>query len=247
MRNYRLTVCYDGTRYKGWQRLGSGENTVQAKLEGTLSKLLGEPIELDGSGRTDAGVHARRQVCSFKAETDMPRDVMLTQLRHYLPEDIGALSLEYAPPRFHARLNCIGKTYVYTVWNSDEPNVFGRRFMYAFPQRLDDGAMLEAAKLLCGTHDYSGFCSNKRMKKSAVRTVESIELSRQGSELRFILSGDGFLYNMVRIIVGTLLEVGSGQRSIEAAVLPLNTLIRADAGFTAPAHGLCLFDVRYGE
>ena len=123
-RNFKLTLCYDGTRYRGWQRQGNTDNTIQARMEGLLTRMLAQPVELAASGRTDAGVHARRQVCSFKADTDYDADFMLTELRKYLPEDIGAVSLEEAAPRFHARLNCKEKTYVYRVWNSEEPNVF---------------------------------------------------------------------------------------------------------------------------
>ena len=245
MRNFMLTLCYDGGRYRGWQRQGNTDNTLQARLETLLSRLLGQEIELAASGRTDAGVHARRQVCSFRADTDCDVDFMLTELRKYLPEDIGALSLSEAAPRFHARLNCREKTYVYRVWNSEEPNVFERRYLYVFPAPLDVDAMRNAAALLLGEHDFSAFCSAKNMKKSAVRDLKSIVIDRRGGELRLSFTGDGFLYNMVRILTGTLLEVGSGQRSAESVRGALESLDRAHAGFTAPAQGLVLWDVRY--
>ncbi len=243
-RNYKLTLCYDGGRYRGWQRQGNTDNTIQARLEGLLSRLLGQAVELAASGRTDAGVHARAQVCSFRADTDWETDVMLTELRKHLPEDIGALALEEAPPRFHARLSCREKTYVYRVWNSEEPNVFERRYLYAYPAPLDMEAMRRAAALLTGTHDFSAFCA-RRMKKSAVRTLKSIELERRGGELRMVYTGDGFLYNMARILSGTLLEVGSGQRSAESVRAALESLEREQAGFTAPPQGLILWEVRY--
>ncbi len=245
MRTFRLTLCYEGTRYKGWQRQGNTPDTLQAKLEGLLSRLLEQEVELAGSGRTDAGVHARRQVCSFRAETERGCGELLAALREHLPEDIGALALEEAEPRFHARLSCTGKTYVYRVWNSAAPCVFERRCVYPFPAALDVPAMERAAALLVGTHDFTGFCGNRRMKKSAVRTLRRIELAREGEELRLRFEGDGFLYHMVRILVGTLLEVGTGERSAEEMPELLASRDRARAGFTAPAKGLTLWDVEY--
>ena len=245
MRNFRLTLCYEGTRYKGWQKQGNTGQTLQEKMETVLSRLLEQPIELAGSGRTDAGVHARKQVCSFRAETALACEELLARLRGCLPEDIGAVSLEEAPPRFHARLSCTGKTYVYRLWNSEKPNVFERRFVTPFPAALDIPAMERAAKLLCGEHDFSAFCANKHMKKSAVRTLRRIEFERQGDELRLRFTGDGFLYHMVRILTGTLLEVGTGQRPAEEMPEILASRDRSRAGFTAPAQGLILWDVFY--
>ena len=123
MKNYRLTLCYDGTKYCGWQRLGNTENTIQQKIETVLSRLLEQKVEVAASGRTDAGVHAARQICSFRAETELPCEELLQEIRRYLPQDIGALELTEAEPRFHARLNCTGKTYLYRIWISEQPNV----------------------------------------------------------------------------------------------------------------------------
>ena len=244
-RNFRLTLCYDGTRYRGWQKQGNTDNTIQARLELLLSRVLGQAVELAGSGRTDAGVHAWRQVCSFRAETEKSCGEILSEIRQYLPEDIGALSLEEAEPRFHARLSCREKTYVYRIWNSAQPDVFGRRYRTAWPGALDEAAMRRAAALLIGEHDFSAFCTARGKKKSAVRTIKNIELRRDGEELRLVFSGDGFLYNMVRILTGTLLEVGSGRRSAESVGEALVSLNRAQAGFTAPPQGLFLWEVRY--
>lgn len=245
MRTFRLTLCYEGTRYRGWQRQGNTPDTLQAKLEGLLGRVLGQEIELAGSGRTDSGVHARRQVCSFRCDTDRSCEELLAALREHLPEDIGALALEEAEPRFHARLSCTGKTYLYRIWNSASPCVFERRWVFPFPGALDVEAMERAAALLVGTHDFTAFCANKHMKKSAVRTLRAVEITRAGEELRLRFEGDGFLYHMVRILVGTLLEVGTGER--DAAEMPelLAAKDRARAGFTAPAKGLTLWDVRY--
>lgn len=245
MPNFRMTLCYDGGRYNGWQRQGNTHNTIQEKLEAALGDILAQPVEVAGSGRTDAGVHARAQTASFRAKTDLTADELLHALRARLPEDIGALDLTEAPPRFHARLSCAGKTYVYRVWNSETPNVFARKYVYALPQPLDLAAMRRAAEALCGTHDYTSFCANRHMKKSAVRTVERIEIERMGDEVQLAFSGDGFLYHMVRILVGTLLAVGRGELEPEDMEAILSSGDRTKAGETVPACGLCLEEVRY--
>lgn len=245
MPNYMLTLCYDGTRYKGWQKQGNTDNTIQAKAEDILFRILGEIVELAGSGRTDAGVHARRQVCSFRTGKAIDCEAVLSSLRRYLPEDIGAISLEEAEPRFHARLSCTEKTYVYTIWNSPEPNVFDRRYMFALPDELDIGAMRDAADKLIGRHDFSAFCANKHMKKSAVRDLRSISITEEGRCIRIACTADGFLYNMVRLLTGTLLSVGTGKLTPGGAEETLRSLDRSRAGPIAPAHGLTLWDVKY--
>ena len=245
MKNYRLTLSYDGSRYKGWQRQGNTGNTLQEKLETALGRILEQNIEIAGSGRTDAGAHARRQEVSFRAETAMSCAAILAALRQYLPEDIGAIALKEAGPRFHARLSCVGKTYVYRIWNSDTPCVFERKYVHTVPEKLDVKAMETAAALLCGKHDYASFCTGKKGSKSTVRTVESIRFESVGEELRLYFTGDGFLYNMVRILTGTLIEVGRGERKAEEMPAILAAMDRSRAGFTAPAKGLCLWEVRY--
>ena len=244
-RNFKLTLCYDGTRYRGWQRQGNTDNTIQAKLETLLSRLLEQRVEVQGSGRTDAGVHARGQAASFRADTDMRCDALLSALRQHLPEDIGALSLQEAPERFHARLSAKEKTYVYRVWNSDAPCVFDRRYVYVFPEALDLDAMCSAAASLCGQHDFAAFSTGKKKGRAAVRTLTSVEIERVGEEVRFTFTADGFLYNMVRILTGTLLEIGRGDRSASDIARIFASQERAEAGFTVPARGLCLMSVRY--
>lgn len=244
MRNLRLDICYDGTRYKGWQRLANREETIQGKIETVLSRILEEQVEISGSGRTDAGVHAKGQVSNFHCESTMPADQILLLLRRYLPEDIGVYSCRETSPRFHARLNAREKTYLYRIWNSDEPCVFERRFVAVFREDLNWDEMRRAAALLEGEHDFSAFCANARMKKSTVRTVRSIELSKHAGELQLRFTGDGFLQGMVRIMVGTLIEVGQGRRTAES-VAQLFGGKRSEAGFMAPAQGLCLEEVRY--
>ncbi len=247
MPNYKLTLSYEGTRYRGWQKQGNTGNTIQEKLESTLSRLLSEPVEAAGCGRTDAGVHARMQVCSFRTVKPLDCGETLQRLRQQLPEDIGALSLEEAEPRFHARLSCTGKTYCYRIRIDDTPDVFSRRWVLPCPGALDLSAMKKAAALLCGKHDYSAFCSLRHRKKSAVRTVSAIRLEETEGELRIFFTADGFLYNMVRILTGTLLEVGLGLREAESVPAILDSCDRMQAGPTAPARGLTLWEVRYGK
>ncbi len=244
MRNIRLDICYDGTRYRGWQRLPGKDDTIQGKLETTLSRILGEDIEISGSGRTDAGVHARGQVANFHCESGLPCRELLRQLRQFLPEDIGVLSCRDCSPRFHARLNALEKTYCYRIWNSEAPCVFERRYVAVMPERLDVDAMQQAARHLEGEHDFSAFCGNPKFKKSTVRYIRSVEIKREGEEIRLYFTGNGFIHNQVRIMVGTLVEVGQGRRGAEE----IPTLFggkRSDAGFLAPAQGLCLQEVVY--
>ena len=244
MRNLRLDLCYDGSRYKGWQRLPGADNTIQNKLETALSRILEEPIEVVGSGRTDAGTHAKNQVVNFHCNSQMPCEEILKQLRRYLPEDIGIYSCRNVSPRFHARLNAKTKTYCYRLWNGEAPCVFDRKYVYISRESLDLEKMQIAAQKFVGTHDFSAFCANKNMKKSTVRCIHSFDIEVVGQEIRFTVTGNGFLHHMVRIMVGTLLEVGRAER--EADKIPeLFGAERASAGELVPACGLCLMEVTY--
>ena len=245
MRNFKLVLAYDGSRYRGWQKQGNTDNTIQAKMEALLSRLLEQPVEIAASGRTDAGVHALAQVCSFRADTSLDCGELLKLIRRYLPEDIAALSLTEEEQRFHARLSCREKSYLYRILNSDCANVFERKYVYHYPEKLDISLMEKAAAELVGRHDFTSFCSLKRMKKSAVRTVSAIDIQRVGEEIRIVFTGDGFLYNMVRIMTGTLIEAGRGERDAENVKAALNAKDRERSGFTAPAQGLFLKEVLY--
>lgn len=244
MRNLRLDICYEGTRYRGWQRLPGVENTIQGKLETALSRILGEPVEVTGSGRTDAGTHALCQVVNFHCDSTMPSLEILSQLRRYLPEDIGIYSCRDVSQRFHARLNAKTKTYCYRVWNSEKPCVFERKMVYVHERPLDIAAMQAAAEVFLGQHDFSAFCANKHMKKTTVRYIQSFTIQQVGEEIRFMVTGNGFLHHMVRIMVGTLLEVGRGEREPQS-IQELFGAPRADAGELIPACGLCLMEVTY--
>ena len=244
MRNLRLDICYDGTRYRGWQRLPGVENTIQGKIETALSRTLGESIEISGSGRTDAGAHALHQIANFHCQSDMPAADILEQLRRYLPADIGIYSCEDVHERFHARLNAKRKTYCYRIWNSNAPCVFENRFVTVLPEKLDIAAMEEAAGYLLGEHDFSAFCAAKGKNKSTVRRIDEVRVIQVDGEVRFLFTGNGFLYNMVRILVGTLVEVGLHERGADS-IPPLFGGKRADAGKLMDAKGLCLLEVEY--
>ena len=244
MRNLRLDICYDGTRYRGWQRLSGSDATIQGKIEQCLTRILGEPIEISGSGRTDAGVHAKGQVANFHCSSTMPPEQILGELRRYLPEDIGIYSCKECSPRFHARLNAKEKTYIYRIWNSNVPCVFERRFVALMPENLNIQAMQHAARQLLGEHDFSAFCGNPQFKKSTVRFLRDIQIARSGEEVVFEFTGNGFLHNMVRILTGTLVEVGRGIRAADS-MDQLFGAKRSQAGFLAPAQGLCLKEVYY--
>ena len=244
MRNLRLDICYDGTRYRGWQRLAGEDNTVQGKIETALSRILGEIVEISGSGRTDAGAHAVGQVANFHCSSKMEAGEILSQLRRYLPEDIGIYSCQEVDERFHARLNARQKTYRYRIWNSEAPCVFDRKYVYVYPGKLDTEAMGRAAAHYLGEHDFSAFCANRNFKKSNLRRIDSFSVEQVGPELHFTVSGNGFLYNMVRIMVGTLLEVGQGKRSCDS-IPELYGQKREKAGVLVPAQGLCLMEVNY--
>ena len=244
MRNIRLDISYDGFRYRGWQRLPGKDDTIQAKIENALSRILDEKIEITGSGRTDAGVHAMGQVANFHTQNAMPSQQILAQLRQYLPEDIGIMGCKDVSERFHARFNAKEKRYLYRIWNSQQPCVFDRKYVAIMPEKLDLVQMRQAAAALEGEHDFSAFCGNPQFKKSTVRFVRSVEITQAGNELRIMFTGNGFIHNQVRIMVGTLVEVGRGQRN--AADIPdLFGGKRSEAGFLAPAQGLCLQEVIY--
>ena len=243
MRNIRLTLQYEGTRYQGWQRQVSTDNTIQGKLENLLTKMCGEPIEVHGSGRTDAGVHALGQVANFHTNSAMPVDEMMVYINRYLPEDIAVVALTEAAPRFHSRLNARGKHYEYRVINSNIPNVFYRRYALEVEEKLDIKAMEQAAAYLCGEHDFKSFTSAKKSKKSTVRRIDAITITREGDVLTFSFQGNGFLHHMIRILLGTLLQVGRGERTPESILQIIEAQNRELAGPLVPARGLTLVEV----
>lgn len=247
MTNFRLTLAYDGSRYNGWQRQGNTEHTIQGRIERVLSEMVGHAVEIHGAGRTDAGVHALAQVAHVKLNTALTPAEVQAYLTQYLPSDIAVTSCEEVDIRFHARLNACGKHYRYRIWNSAVPSVFERKYLFQYPGPLSLERMREGAPYLIGKHDFRSFCGNRRMKKSTVRTLHRIEVLRMGDEVRIELYGTGFLQNMVRILTGTLLEVGAGKRSPESLASVLESRDRTQAGATLPPQGLFLVSVDYGD
>lgn len=250
---YKCIVSYEGTRYNGWQKQGNTSNTIQGKIEEILSKMLEENIEISGSGRTDAGVHALGQVFHFHTQVNVLEQYsaveFLSTFNGFLPKDIRVLAIEECDLRFHARLNAKEKTYRYQIDISTFGNLFLRNTSHHVAKELDIDTMKKGANHLLGTHDFKSFCSNKRMKKSSVRTIYQIDIEKDTSNDMLLLTytGNGFLYNMVRIMTGTLIEIGLGHRSPEDIVSALDGCDRGLAGHTAPPQGLFLVSVSYTE
>lgn len=247
MSNYRATIQYDGSRYQGWQSQKSTENTVQGKLEAVLAAMTGYPVDVIGSGRTDAGVHAQGQTANFHLREAWEEDAVRDYLNRYLPADIAVTEIKEVDGRFHSRYHARSKTYLYRIHIGNIPEVFARKYVYHYSTPLDVERMRLAASFLTGTHDFRSFCNNKRGKKSTVRTIREISIEETKQELRIYYTGDGFLQNMVRILTGTLIEVGDGRREPEEMEQILAAEDRGQAGYTAPACGLTLLSVEYGE
>lgn len=251
MTNYKLIIQYDGTRYSGWQKQGNTDNTIQGKLETIASRLAGTPIDVNGSGRTDAGVHALGQVANFHGDIFqkngqlMPPEEIRNAFNQSLPMDIRILEVSEAAPRFHARLNARQKHYRYIIDNGVVANVFERRYSARIPDIYHIDAMRQAASFFIGEHDFKSFCENKHMKKSTVRTIHKIEISEKNGMIFMDFYGNGFLYHMVRILAGTLMEVGNGKKNPEDIPAILEAKSRPIAGFTAPPQGLFLVEVNY--
>ena len=240
MANYRMTIQYDGTRYSGWQSQHATDATIQGKLETVLTRMTGQQVDVIGSGRTDAGVHAIGQVANFHLKQPRNTGELLDGLNRYLPEDIAVSSLTEVDERFHSRYQAVCKTYRYRIHTGAVPDVFARRYVYDYRIPLDVERMREAAGLLLGEHDFKSFCGNTRMKKSTVRTLYEIRVEEHESEIDLFFTGNGFLQNMVRILTGTLIEVGDGRREPGSMTDVLARRDRQAAGYTAPALGLAL-------
>ncbi|MBL4931513.1 tRNA pseudouridine(38-40) synthase TruA [Clostridium paridis] len=245
MRNLKISLQYDGTRYKGWQRQKENSPTIQEKIESVLSKMTGEEIQVIGCGRTDSGVHAENYVANFRTNSNMSIDEMLDYLYEYLPEDIVVKSMKDTTERFHARYNVKSKTYVYRIYNGRFRNVFNRKYTYHTNEKLNLDDMKRASEVLIGTHDFQSFTSLKSNSKSTVRTINYINITENDGMIEVEVNGNGFLWNMVRIIVGTLLEVGVGKINVKDVERILDEKKRAEAGPIAQAKGLCLKSVQY--
>ncbi len=244
MKNFKIVLEYDGSKYNGWQKQGNTKNTIEYKFLEILKKMTGKQAEIFASGRTDSGVHAKGQVANFKIETDMSDGEVLLYINTYLPEDIRVLSCVEADERFHSRLNAKKKTYMYRICLG-KPSVFERKYVYATDKALDVEKMKEAAKHFTGRHDFKAFCTKQKMKKSTIREIYSLDVVQKGEEIDIIVCGNGFLYNMVRIISGTLFKVGTGEFSPEYVKKIIEEKNRENAGDTLPPNGLVLLSVEY--
>ena len=243
-RNIKLILAYDGTRYSGWQRQGNTDNTLQALFEAAASAVCGAQIELIGASRTDAGVHANGQAANFLTQTTLKSQELLRQINNHLPADVSVLSVKDMPERFHARYNAAGKTYRYHIRNDAARSPFTRKYSHHVPEALDLDAMRAAARHLAGKHDFKAFSTGKS-KKSTVKTLADITVEQADGEVVITFLGDGFLYNMARILAGTIIECGLLQRDPEGIPGVFLSGERAAAGFTAPAQGLFLDIVHY--
>ncbi|MDP3049956.1 MAG: tRNA pseudouridine(38-40) synthase TruA [Eubacteriales bacterium] len=247
MRTIKLTVASEGTAYCRFQKQsGSGLPTIQDALETALSNLAKAEVPVTGAGRTDAGVHALAQVVHFTTgEWAIPTDKIAPALNSRLPDDIVAVGAEEVAPDFHARYNAVAKTYVYSIYNRKTPSPFRRLYTCHVPWPLDTEAMRQAAKYLVGQHDFSSFQASGRPVKSAIRTIFGVDIGTDGSLIRITVRGNGFLYQMVRIISGTLIEVGRGKLSPDDLPNIIEAKNRTRAGETAPPQGLRLEKVEY--
>lgn len=246
MKRVKLTVAYDGTDYHGWQIQNNGI-TIESELNRCLSELLGEQIQVIGASRTDAGVHALGNVAVFDTECRMPAEKISYALNQRLPEDIRIQRSEEVAPDWHPRRCESRKTYEYRIYRGEFPMPVKRLYSYFIYHPLDVDDMRKAAVLLEGEHDFKSFCQTGAQVENTVRTIYSIEIEEQGAELVIRVCGSGFLYNMVRIIAGTLIEVGRGSRRPEDMTAVLQAVDRSAAGPTAPAHGLTLIRYEFAE
>jgi tRNA pseudouridine38-40 synthase len=243
-RRIRLLITYDGTGYCGWETQKNGL-AIQEVIEKAIEKITGERVDLEGSGRTDAGVHAEGQVATFTLKHKMRPAKLVLALNATIPHDVAVLDAAEVEPDFHARFSAVSKSYRYTILNDRVRRPLLVSQVYHFPQPLDHAAMHEAAQALVGTHDFRAFAKEADRKRSCVRTIFRADVTREGHLIRIEVSGSGFLYNMIRIIAGTLIDVGLGRRPPDALGKLVKSGKRAQAGFTVPACGLCLVRVDY--
>lgn len=255
-RNIMMILSYDGNRYSGWQRLGSEGiiNSIQGIIETTLSNYMGEMIKVIGSGRTDAGVHAWGQVANFQTYSNLSVNLIQREMNLLLPEDIQIRLVKEVDMSFHSRYSAKEKTYEYRIDLGERQWVFTRNYTLHMPGTLNIKAMIEAANHLIGTHDFVAFSTDRKDGKSTIRTIKDISIYYEqinksslgrGNELRISITGDGFLYNMVRIMVGTLLEIGQGIKKPDEIHEILKGRDRQKAGATISSHGLFLKNVKY--
>lgn len=244
MRNIKLTIAYDGTSFKGWQVQKNGR-TVQEEIEKAIKKVFGKKCTLYGAGRTDSGVHARGQVANFKTSSEMPITKVAVALSSLLPETISIQKAEEVKEDFHARFSAKKKRYQYSIHNSKRRDPFTERYAWGVSYSLDVPLMRKEAKVLEGRHDFKSFQASDKREGSTVRRINSIKINKKGSHITIDIEGDGFLYNMVRNITGTLVDIGRGYLAAGSMKRILGKKDRKEAGPTAPAKGLLLVSVKY--
>lgn len=245
MKNYKIIVQYDGSRYKGWQKLKDNDLSIQEKIETVLSKMTEEEIQVIGCGRTDAGTHAENYVANFHTNSNMSPKLILRQLYEFLPQDIVVKSVEEADERFHAQHNAKSKTYVYSITKGKLRNVFTRKYSFHSEEKLDLAQMRIGAGYLIGTHDFQSFTSLKEGSKSTIRTIHSLDIIENGMVFEIVINSDDFLLHMARLIVGILLEVGINKMEAIDVQRILNDKKRTEAVPMAQPKGLCLRDIQY--
>ncbi len=244
MRNIKLVIEFDGSAFCGWQRQPKGR-TVQKTIESAICKVIGEDIIINGSSRTDAGVHAREMVANFSTNSTIPGDKFREAINTKLPMDVSIIKSEEVNKDFHARYSSKGKTYSYTIVNRYERLSLGYQYLYQYRYKLDVDKMRAACKYFIGSHDFRAFMSIGSSIKTTIRTIKELYIERNGAEIKIFITGDGFLYNMVRIIVGTLIKVGNGKLPAEEIKNIIIEGNRKKAGICVPPNGLILEKVFY--
>lgn len=242
--NVKILLEYEGTCYSGWQRQKNAVS-IQEVLEKAIQSITNEKVRVIGSGRTDSGVHALEQVANFKTYTKIPMEKLPYAINSKLPEDITVKHAQIVPEDFHARFSAKSKAYSYSIYNAEFPSPLLRRYVYFFPLPLNLEEMRKAADILTGEHDFKSFMASNSSVKSTVRCIKRFEILKRGNLITLQIEANGFLYNMVRIIAGTLVDIGIGKTKAEDMISILNSKDRSNAGRTLPAHGLCLMKVIY--
>lgn len=244
MNNIKLTIEYDGTNFIGWQKQARG-NSIQGEIENAINLVTGETINLIGSGRTDSGVHAKEQIANFMTKSSIPADRFKFALNNHLSREIAIINSEKVDDSFHSRHDAIGKRYKYLIYSNPIRSPLYRNFAYYVPYQLNFHKMLESIECFLGTHDFTSFMASNSSVKTTIRTVNNISIDKKGDLITFTIQGNGFLYNMVRIIVGTLVDIGRGQLEAKDISDIIKSKNRQTAGHTAPPQGLYLEKVYY--
>lgn len=245
MKNIKLTIEYDGTNYLGWQKQKSSKNTIQETIEIAISKIVKKEVAITGSSRTDSGVHAKGMVANFYTDSNVPPERFREAINTKLPDDIAIIKSEEVSEEFHSRYDSKGKTYCYTIINRDEKVALYKNFSYHVKEKLDIDEMKKACQYFIGKHDFKAFKTNGSSVKTSIRTIKDLHIENEGNIIKVFVTADGFLYNMVRIIVGTLILVGSNKIKEDFVKNIIESGVRQNAGKCAPANGLCLEKVFY--